>query len=116
MLRRLHEAHPGQFAMKSLATQYIWWPKIYREIQVHGENCIECVKAGKCLKPLANHNNLEKLPTVEESNQELELDFAGPLPLTWGTKNTYWNALTDFKKPIGTKNIQHIGKVNHKFS
>ena len=81
MLHRLHEAHPGQFAMKSLATQYIWWPKIYREIQVHGENCIECVKAGKNLKPLSNHNNLGKLPTVEEPNREMELDFAGPLPL-----------------------------------
>ena len=47
MLHRLHEAHPGQFAMKSLATLYIWWPKIYREIHVQGENCIECVKADK---------------------------------------------------------------------
>ena len=41
MFHRLHEAHPGQFAKKSLATQYIWWSKIYREIQVHGENCIK---------------------------------------------------------------------------
>ena len=47
MLHRLHEAHPGQFAMKSFVTQYIWWPKVHREIQVHGENCIECVKAGR---------------------------------------------------------------------
>ena len=58
MLHRLHEAHPGQFVMKSLASLYFWWPKIYREIQVHGENCIECVKAGKNLKPLAKHDNL----------------------------------------------------------
>ena len=56
MLHRLPEAHPGQFAMKSLTTQYIWWPKIFQEIQVHCENCIECVKAGKKLKPLSNHN------------------------------------------------------------
>ena len=81
MLNRLHEAHSGQFAMKSLATQYIWWSKIYREIQVDGENCIECVKAGTNLKPLLNHNTLGKLPTVEEPNQKMELDFAGPLPL-----------------------------------
>ena len=86
MPHRLHEAHPGQFAMKSLATQYIWCPKIYREIQVHGENCIECVIAGKNLKPLSNYNNLGKLPTVKEPNQEMELDFAGPLRLIWGTK------------------------------
>ena len=86
MLHRLHNAHPGKFAMKSLATQYIWWPKIYREIQVHGENCIECVKAGKNLKPINNHNNLGKLPTVEEPNQKMKLYFICPLPLTRGTK------------------------------
>ena len=97
MLHRLHEAHPGQFAMKNLATQYIWWPKIYREIQVHGENCIECVKAGKNLKRLSNHNTLRKLPTVKEPNQEMELDFAGPLPLVWGAKNIYWYAWIDFQ-------------------
>ena len=86
MLHTLHETHPGQFAMKSLATEYIWYPKIYREIQVHGENCIECVKAGKNFKPVPNHNDLGKLPTVKKPNQEMELDFAGPLTLTWGTK------------------------------
>ena len=80
MLHRLHEAHSGQYAMKSQATLYIWWPKIYREIQVHGENCIECVKSGKNLKPLTRHDKLGKLPTVVEPNHEMELDFAGPLP------------------------------------
>ena len=79
MLHRLHEAHPGQFAMKTLATLYIWWPQIDREIQVYGENCIECVKTGNNLKPLAKHDKHGKLPTVVESNQEMELDFAGPL-------------------------------------
>ena len=68
----------------------------------HG-NCIECVIAGKNLKPLSNHNNLGKLPTVKETNQEMELDFAGPLPLIWGTKNTYWYALTDFQNSLRLK-------------
>ena len=98
MLHRLHEAHPGRFALKSLATQYIWWPKIYREIQVHGENCIKCVKAGKNLKHLSNHNNLGKLPTVEEPNQEMELDLAGPLPLTWGLKKYLLVCVDRFSK------------------
>ena len=47
MLHRLHEEDNRQFAMKSLATLYIWWTKIYREIQFHWENCIEYVKIGK---------------------------------------------------------------------
>ena len=98
MLHRLHEAHPGQFAMKSLATQYIWWRKIYREIQVHSENCIECVKAGKNLKPLSNNNTIGKLPTVEEPNQGIELNFAGPLPLVWGTKKYILVCVDRFSK------------------
>ena len=80
------------------------------------ENCIECVIAGKNLKPLSNHNNLGKLPTVKEPNQEMELYFAGPLPLICETKNTYWYALTDFQNSLRLKNIQHIGKIYHKLS
>ena len=83
---------------KILATQYIWWPKIYRENQVHGENCIERVKAGKKLKPLLKHYKLGKLPTVVEPNQEMELDFAGPLPLTWGTKKYILVCVDPFSK------------------
>ena len=89
MLHRLHEAHPVEFAIESLATLFIWWPKLYREIKVHGENYIECVKAVKSLKPLTKHDNLRKLPSVVETNQEMELDFAGPLPVTWGTKKAH---------------------------
>ena len=77
---------PRPVCNEESSIQYIWWPKIFREIQFHGENCIECVKAGKNLKPLSNHNTSEKLPTVEKPNQEMDLDFAGPLPLVWGTK------------------------------
>ena len=45
----LHETHPGQFGMKSLA-EYLWWPHIYREIYHHGRTCSQCLKAGKTLK------------------------------------------------------------------
>ena len=87
MLHQLHGAHPGYFALKNLATLYIWWPKIYHEILVYGENCIECVKAGKNFKPLLKQEDRGKLLAVIQSNQEMELDFAGPLPLTYGRKN-----------------------------
>ena len=45
----LHETHPGQFGMKSLA-EYLWWPHIYREINHHGRTCTQCLKAGKNIK------------------------------------------------------------------
>ena len=50
------------------------------------------------MKPLINHNTLGKLPTVEEPNQEMELDFAGPLPLVWGTKKYILVCVDRFSK------------------
>ena len=45
-LSLLHETHPGQSGIKSLAEK-IWWPHLYREIYYHGKNCIQCIKAGR---------------------------------------------------------------------
>ena len=75
----LHEIHPGQFGMKSLA-ENIWWPHLYREIYYHGKNCIQCIKAGKNLKVILG----TKLPSLTEPNEEVDLDFAGPLDKNWG--------------------------------
>ena len=66
--------------MKSLA-ENIWWPHLYREIYYHGKNCI---KAGKNLKVILGTNNTEKLTILTEPNEEIDLDFAGPLDKNWG--------------------------------
>ena len=79
----LHETHPGQFGMKSLA-DYLWWPHIYREIYHHGRTCTQCLKAGKNIKVLLGTNNISKLPTLTFANEEINLDFAGPLDASWG--------------------------------
>ena len=50
------------------------------------------------MKPLSNHNTLGKLPTVKEPNQEMELGFAGPLPLVWGTKKFILVCVDRFSK------------------
>ena len=74
----LHETQPGQFGMKSL-TENIWWPHLYREIYYHGKNCIQCIKAGKNLKVILG----TKLPSLNEPNEEVDLDFAGSLDKNW---------------------------------
>ena len=89
MLHRLHEAHPGQFAMKILATQYIWWPEIYREIQVHGEKCIECVKAGEKLKPLLNHIKLGKIPNSRGTKLRNGIEFCRSATFNMGNKKIH---------------------------
>ena len=59
---------------------------------------IKCFKAGKNLKHLSKHKNLGKLPLVVEPNQEIELDFAGPPPLTWGIKKKIFVCIDRFTK------------------
>ena len=81
----LHETHPGQFGMKSLA-EYLCWPHIYREIYHHGRACSQCLKAGKNIKVLLGTHNISKLPTLTFANEEINLDFAGPLDTFWDNK------------------------------
>ena len=91
----LQETHPGQFGMKSLA-EYIWWPHVYPEIYHHGKSCSQCLSAGKNLNVLLGTDNITKLPTLNFANEEIILDFAGPLDAFWGTqKKTYSFVLTD---------------------
>ena len=45
----------------------------------------------------------------------MELDFAGPLLLTWGAKNVYSYAWIDFQNNIGTNNIKLVINLLRKF-
>ena len=96
-LSLLHETHPGQFGMKSLA-ENIWWPHLHREIYYHGKNCIQCIKAGKNLKLILGTNNTEKLPILTEPNEEIDLDFAGPLDKNWGNSKYLFLCIDRFSK------------------
>ena len=87
VLKILHESHPGQFGMKYLA-QYIWWPHINRQIYFHGINCTQCTQTGKNIKSIIPTTQISELPALSEPNEELNLDFTGPLDNTWG-KNKY---------------------------
>ena len=50
------------------------------------------------MQSLANNINLRKLLTLGEPNQEMELNFEGPLPLTWGTKKYILVCVDRFSK------------------
>ena len=58
----------------------IWFPHIHRTIKLRAENCKQCTDQGKNLKPIIPKSDLGKLPKLLEPNQEIQLDFAGPLP------------------------------------
>ena len=90
VLKTLHESYPGQFGMKYLA-QYIWWPHINRQIYFHGINCTQCTQTGKNIKSIIPTTQISELPALFEPNEELNLDFAGPLDNNWETINTSYH-------------------------
>ena len=78
IIAMLHQGHPSATKMDQSSTAF-WWPGLYREIREKAENCPSCRASGKNLTtqlPSTEKNNLEILP---EPNQEIQLDFTGPI-------------------------------------
>ena len=71
--------HPGQSGLMHLAN-LIWFPGIHREIVMLTQKSTPCIKIGKVLKPIIPKSTTTQLPTLSEPNQEIQLDFTGPIP------------------------------------
>ena len=97
VLTRLHQSHPGQEAMMA-ASEYLWWPYMNRQIIDTCEKCRECTLFGKNLKPASTFNTAQPLPVLSEPNQELQLDFAGPILDDKGSKIFLLVAIDRFSK------------------
>ena len=78
VIAMLHHGHTSAAKMEQLSVAF-WWPGIQREIQEKAESCPSCRAEGKNIVtqiPSTEKNNLEILT---EPNQEIQLDFAGPI-------------------------------------
>ena len=84
----VQQTHPGQSGMLSLGN-LIWFPCIHRSLTSKAQACEECTKQGKNLQPLMSKQNLGKLLTLEEPNDELQMDFAGPILFSNHADNYY---------------------------
>ena len=73
----LHYGHPGRDSMLAMVED-IWWPRIHREIIDQARPCEQCLESGKNLKCIPRQKQIGKLPEVEQQNEEIALDFAGP--------------------------------------
>ena len=88
VLDAIHHKHPGQVGMLALA-KLVWWPHIPSEIVAKAQACRSCTDKGKNLKPLISKSQLGSLPPLTEPNQEIQMDFAGPIPFKENTQNNY---------------------------
>ena len=89
----IHRKHPGQSGMMHLAN-LIWFPRIHREIVTLTQNCQPCIKIGKNIKPIIPKNKISELPKLSEPNEEVQMDFAGPV-LDEKNKESYILASVD---------------------
>ena len=64
--------------MLSLA-QTIWWPYIHRDILAKATECKACTEIGKNLKSVISHRKWAPLPKCSEPNDEIQIDFGGPI-------------------------------------
>ena len=78
VLEDIYSTHPGSFAMLSLA-QNIWWPYIHRDILAKASECKACTDIGKNLKTVIPHRKWTPLPKCSEPNDEIQIDFGGPI-------------------------------------
>ena len=67
----------------------IWYPHIHSEIVAQAQSCRHCIGKGKNLKSIITKNNIGTLGKLTEPNEEIQMDFAGPIPFKNNTQNNY---------------------------
>ena len=78
VLAMLHQGHPASSKME-MASETFWWPGIFKDIRTKVENCTSCRMSGKNLKTQIPKTEKNYLDLLTEPNQEIQLDFAGPI-------------------------------------
>ena len=73
-----------------------WRPHIHSEIVSKAKACRQCIDKGKNLKALISKTQLGHLPCLTEPNQEIQMDFAVPIPYKNSTQNNYILVTLDF--------------------
>ena len=115
ILARLQRSHAVQLAMVG-AAQFIKLARTHRDIIQLCKDCPQCTKFGKNLNANASFNSSKTLPLLYGPNEELQLDYAGPL-LDSACNSLYILVAIDryFKYPSAMVNRSTGGKKIIKF-
>ena len=76
--RLAHKCHPALKKMTYTAKPF-WWPKLNKDIRTKCNECIPCKMSGKSRKSQIPMAEIIYLPPVEKPNEEIQLDFIGPI-------------------------------------
>ena len=97
VLEDIHSTHPGSFAMLSLA-QNIWWPYIHRDILAKASECKFCTEIDNNLNSVIPHRKWTPLPKCSEPNDEINLDFGGPILNEKGIEQHFITSIDRYSK------------------
>ena len=98
-------------------TSDIWWPRIHGDLTLLAKSCTNCQEAGKSIKPIIKQQNFGKIPTPEETNDEIVIDFAGPFKIAKSSKKylivsidskTGWRDAKFLRAPTARKVIEFL--------
>ena len=93
VLESLHLTHPGNWGMITLGL-HAFWPYMHREILNKAAQCKPCTNIGKNLKPVVPASKWKPLQTCKEPNEEIQIDFGGPITIE-KDQNIYFLACID---------------------
>ena len=74
----LHKGHPA-INKSALAAQHFWWQRMTEAIQKKCESCLPCKMSSKNIKPNISNTEKNSLPPLNNPNEEIQLDFIGPI-------------------------------------
>ena len=74
VLQELHEGHPGNVRMKSLARLHVWWPKLDQSIASVVRDCAKC----QLTRNKPQIAPLHPWDWPDTPWQRIHIDFAGP--------------------------------------
>ena len=99
----IHAIHPGTWGKICMAT-HCWWPYMHRELIVKATECKPCTAIGKNLKSVIPAKQFTPHVPCVEPNQEIQIDFGGPI---FDEKNTevYFLAAIDRFSKYPTANV-----------
>ena len=93
----IHSSHPGTWGMICMAT-YCWWPYMHRELIVKATECKSCTVIDKNLKSIIPAKLFNPHIPCVEPNQEIQIDFGGPIFDEKGDEIYFLAAIDRFSK------------------
>ena len=78
VINLLHNGHPA-INKTTLEARHFWWPWMTEAIQKKCDSCIPGKMSGKSVKLNIPSTEKNILPPVDSPNEEINLDFSGPI-------------------------------------